>query len=279
MKTYESASAWTAACMSALLLAATGAAQADPTNAPVKPDKTYTGTVITVDGQEHTLDVNGVFLSKKFNLGSECIYRLSDKREGTAGDLRPGEKVMVSYRDAHGVLVADCVEQVPMRYEGMVKAIDPVNHLMTVHAGVLNKKMTIAGDCRIVLRNDRPGQLADIQTGNHVTVTYETPGGSLTAREIAQTSRLFTGTLVALDLPEQTVKARGSFGTKKFNLANNCAIVVNGKPDGQLADLRPDDRLDFSYDEINGINVVNRIAPAAAVVTNAIVTSTPGMGY
>ncbi len=45
-------------------------------------------------------------------------------------------------------------------------------------------------------------------------------------------------------------------------MADNCAIVINGKADGQLSDLRPDEKLVFNYDEINGVNVVNRIAPA-----------------
>ena len=95
-------------------------------------------------------------------------------------------------------------------------------------------------------------------------MTYETPGGKLTAREIAQTSIVFTGTLTAIDLGEKTLKARAVFDTKKFNVADNCAIVINGKTDGQLSDLKPDDKLVFSYDEINGVNVVNRIAPAEA---------------
>jgi hypothetical protein len=38
--------------------------------------------------------------------------------------------------------------------------------------------------------------------------------------------------------------------------------VINGKINGQLADLKPNDKLVFSYDEINGVNVANRIAPA-----------------
>jgi hypothetical protein len=50
------------------------------------------------------------------------------------------------------------------------------------------------------------------------------------------------------------------FDTKKFNLGDNCAIVIDGKINGRLADLKPNDKLVFSYDEINGVNVANRIA-------------------
>jgi hypothetical protein len=36
--------------------------------------------------------------------------------------------------------------------------------------------------------------------------------------------------------------------------------VIDGKINGRLADLKPNDKLVFSYDEINGVNVANRIA-------------------
>ena len=71
------------------------------------------------------------------------------------------------------------------------------------------------------------------------------------------------------------MKAKSGFSSKKFNLADNCAIVINGKTDGRLGDLKPNDRLVFNYDEVNGINVVNRIAPAEA--RPGSVASTPPM--
>ena len=42
----------------------------------------------------------------------------------------------------------------------------------------------------------------------------------------------------------------------------NCTVVINGKTDGKSSDLKPNDQLVFTYDQINGINVVNRIGPA-----------------
>jgi hypothetical protein len=104
-------------------------------------------------------------------------------------------------------------------------------------------------------------------------VTYEIPNNKPTAREIAQTSETFTGLLTAIDLNTKTVKATALLDTKKFNLGDNCAIVINGKIDGQLADLKPNDKLVFSYDEINGVNVANRIAP---VGTPQATETTPG---
>jgi aldehyde:ferredoxin oxidoreductase len=79
-------------------------------------------------------------------------------------------------------------------------------------------------------------------------------------RKIAQTSETYTGSLIGIDLDTKSVKAKSMFDTKKFNLGDNCAIVIDGKINGRLADLKPNDKLVFSYDEINGVNVANRIA-------------------
>jgi hypothetical protein len=276
MKTTRSTS-WTAVCAAVLTATAVFRASADQAAPAARPERSYTGTVVSVDPKEHTLETKGLVLSKKFNLGDACTYALLDQDSGTAGDLRPGEKVTVSYQDAQGVLIADRVEQQPMKFEGMVTAIDPAKHTLMLHRPTLDKQMQIADDCKIMLRDGKPGTFADIRVGNHVTVTYETPAGTPTAREIAQTSIAFTGTLTAIDLDERTLKARAMFDTKKFNVADHCAIVINGRTDGQLSDLKPDDKLVFSYDEINGVNVANRIAPAEAQ-TNPVAATAPPAG-
>jgi len=230
-------------------------------NPPPSPsEKTRTGTVTSVDPKEHTLSIQEwTSWRKDFNLGDSCAYVLLDKPAGTINDLRPGEKVMVSYQNAHGVLIADRVKQISMQFEGTVLAINPANHHLTVHWKARDKQLQIADDCNVVLLHQTPGQLTSIRPGDHVTVTYELPDGVATARQIAQTSLEFTGNLTAIDLGEKTVKARAAFETKKFNVADDCTVVINGRTDGRLSDLRPDERLTFSYDEIHGVNVVNRI--------------------
>ena len=269
---------WTAVCVAGLTSTSTFPASADQAATAARPEKSYTGTVISVDPKENTLETRGFVLSKKFNLGAGCDYQLPGKNAGTANDLRPGEKVTVNYQDAAGVLIANRVEQQPMRYEGMVKAIDPNTRTLTVHVRGMDKQLQLADCCSVMLRDNKPGALADIGVGNHVTVTYETPDNKPTAREIAQTSITFTGTLTAIDLEEKTLKAKASFSSKKFNVADNCAIVINGKTDGQLNELKPNDKLVLSYDEINGVNVVNRIAPAETQ-PNSVAATAPTTGY
>ena len=266
---------WTAVCVSALTMAAALESLADDATMAGIPHKSYTGTVVSVDAKEHTLGLKGTFLSKTFNLGDNCTYTLVDKPAGAIGDVRPGQRVMVVYQESHGVLVADRITQQPVRCEGTVTAYDPIQRTLTLHARGMDRTFQIAGDCKVMLRDDKSGALTDIQTGNYVTVTYETPNDKATAWKIAQTSETFSGSLTAIDLDTRTVKAKAMFDTKKFTLGDNCAIVINGKMNGQLADLKPNDKLVFSYDEINGVNVANRIAPAGTAQQTETTTASP----
>ena len=259
---------WTVVCLSVLTALGTARTLAEPVatvaNQETKNEKTYTGTVVSVDPKERVLVVKGWLRKKNFNLGEDCAFTLVDKNATGAADVRAGQRVTVGYQNADGVLIANRVEQQPLRYEGTVKAIDPQAHTLTLHLRAVNKEFRIADDCQVLLRNNRAGTFADVQPGHHVTVLYEIPNEEPTVRQIAQTSATFEGALTAIDLTERTLKAKAAFGSKKFNVANDCAIVLAGKPDAQLKDLKPNDRLTFSFDEVNGVNVVNRIATAGS---------------
>jgi sulfur carrier protein ThiS len=233
---------------------------ADPAAATPKHEKTCTGMVTSVDTKEHTLGVRGLFSTSKFHLGDNCACTLADQSAGAIDDLRPGQKVAVSYVNAGGVLVADTVAQLAIRSEGIVKSINPEKHELTLHLRAGDKVFAIAEDCKIVLHDEKPGTLADVNPGHHVTVVYELPSGAPVAREIDQTSATFAGTLTALDASDRTIKAKHLTGTSKFFLADGCIIMVNGKPAGELSDLKLGDKIAVSYDEIDGVKVVNRIA-------------------
>ena len=254
---------WMAVCVSVLAFTATPRLLADDSAMNTKSDKTLTGRVLAVDAQARTLKVEPWwFATKSFNLGTACSFSFLDNPSGAISDVHPGQRVTVRYQNASGVLVAGRVEQQPMRYEGAVKTIDPTKHTLVVHVRGADKTFQIADDCKVALHKDKSGAPVDIQPGHHVTVTYELPGNLATAHQIAQTSDTFTGTLTAIDLNERTVKAKATFGSREFHLGNDCKIVLNGKTDGELRNLKPGDKLMFSYDDVNGISVANRIANA-----------------
>lgn len=251
-----------AVCASGLTLAVLPSA-ADQATTAANPDKTYSGMVVSVNPDGRTIKVGGFLTSRKFNLGENCAYVLWNKPAGSISDLRAGQKVMVSYQDASGVLVADRINQEPMTDTGMVKAIDPATHTLTLNSGWTEKKFQIPENCQVML-DGKSSTFADVQPGYTVTITYESPKDQLLARQIVQTGTSFSGELTAVDMGKRTVKAKSLLDTKRFDLADNCAIVVNGKPDGRLSDLRLGGETTFNYEDVNGVNVVNRIAIGSA---------------
>lgn len=254
-----------AVCVSTLTAASILRSTADPAAAISGPEKTFTGTVTAVDPKAHTLKAEGTLLfNKKFNLGAACAYAFLDDTNGTEAGLHPGQKITVNYQNADGVLIADRIQQQPMRFTGWVKAIDPDTHTITVNPDgfARSKSFQFADNCQVNLREDKTGTFADIQTGNYVTLIYETPPGLPTVQNLTQTSEKFTGSLTAIDLEDKTLKAKTLFAAKDFNIGKHCIIVINGKDDGKLSDLKPEEKLVITYDEISGVNVVDRIEPA-----------------
>jgi hypothetical protein len=266
MKTYTLRT-WTVASVAALLVSAAANTSADEAGSKqaattARHEKHYTGTIVFVDHSAQMMrvkDVLGLF-HKTFSLADNCACSFIDKGAGTAADLRAGQKVDVGYQDAHGVLVADRVTQQPMRFTGVVQAVDPQQHTLIVRERMLDKVFTIPSDCSFVLHDNKSGTLANVKVGERITVTFETPAGVVTARQIAQPSDTFTGELIAIDLAERTLKAKTLLGTKQFELAKDCTLIIDGKPSHELRDLRPGDKLTISYDDVNGVYIANCIA-------------------
>ena len=268
-----------AVCVCALALAQNFGVAADSSSTYSGPEKSFTGTVTAVDLGQHTLKVRSDWLyGKTFNLGAACAYSLLDGAAGAPASLHPGQKIQVIYQKVDGLLVADRVQQQPMRYAGWVKAVDQTAHTVTVQPGGFGatRQFQYSDSCRIVLLGDKQGTWADIQPGNHVTLTYEEPPGMATVQDVLQTSATFTGSLTAIDLDAKTVKAKTLFDTRSFNLGEHCVIDLDGKGGGRLSDLRPDEKIVITYDDINGVNVVNHIAPAKESTESASATPAPG---
>lgn len=250
-------------CVTVLVSACAVSAYADGKMAA--KEKTCSGTITAVDAKEKVIKVQRYLLNKTFVLGENCVLALSNKKEASLGDFRPGQKVNVNYIDASGVLVADRIAQEELRFSGQVRALDRNAHTLRIGHWGTGKTFTIAGDCNVLLNGDAKGGLDDVKVGNRVTVIYEVPANRLTARQIEQRSILFVGSLQAISLSDQTVCAgNGHRKDTVFHLADNCAIIKDGKPEGRLNDLRLGQKYELSYDSVDGVNVVNRIAPAGA---------------
>jgi hypothetical protein len=252
---------------------------ASRTDAGLEPEKSFHGIVASMDLADHRLCVkNWLRLRKAFNWGDACTFAGPGNDHATADILRVGEMVEVNFRDSHGVLIADRVEQIPMQMTGMVAAFDAAHRTLTLRHTPLDKLFMLPDDCQIVLRDGKLGAWDDVKTGNSITVTYEMPDHVATARQIAQTSLDFTGELTAIDLEDRILKAKNLFASMKFHIAGDCAYVIGDKTNARVMDLRLGDLLDCSYDAINGINVVNRIA-VLEVALNRLTIQAPAPGF
>ncbi|HEV2693930.1 MAG TPA: hypothetical protein VG347_13635 [Verrucomicrobiae bacterium] len=244
-------------------------------------DKTYTGTVSSIDPQTHVLGVQGwTTLSKKFIFNDSCTFAQLDKNKASAKDLRIGERVSVSFEEVNGAVVANRVQQEAMRFEGTVKDINLKTNLMVLHQTALDKELLLPVDCKIVLYDGKPGALADIESGDHVMAIFETPNATPIARQILKVSIPFKATLSAVDAEKQTVTARTSSATKTFAVAANCVYAVNGLTDAKIKDLnvRLGDHFVFSYETINGVETVSRIA-SAEPPPNTVAVAIPAGDY
>ena len=234
-------------------------------------EKTYTGTVKAVDVAGKTIKVQWLMLSKHFVLGDNCALVLGDKKDVSLGDFQPGQKVEVTYKSASGVLVANRIEQEKMLFKGEVVALDANGRTVIVRNRGTSKMFTLPDSCMVVLNGDKSGTFNDVKPGSRVTVVYEVPGNELVARQIEEKSAVFVGSLDAINLPDRTVSAGKKYlSDKKFHLADDCAIMVNGKPEGRMNDLRLGQKYELSYDTVDGINVVNRIAPLPTQETSEV---------
>jgi len=258
-----------------VLSAMTVTAAASPTAASPANEKQYIGKIDDVNSAEHTVTVHGLVRHRTFDLGNNCAILRWDKTAAGIKDLRPGQKVTIGYQNINGVLAADRIEQNTKRYSGVVKSINPSQGQLVLRHWPRDQKFILAEDCKVMLHDQENGALDSIKPGDHVTVVYETPSGSDVVCQIAQTSLSFAGSIVAIDLPHRTISIEGTFGAKRFSLANDCSIVMHGRTDAPLMDLRPGQHLTVNYDQVNGVNVANRIAPAEGAHEAATAQANP----
>ncbi len=270
MKTMQIHTAVTAA-MALLGVACVSPAFGEPSAA--QTEKEFHGSITTVNAPENCLTVKGYFLTRNFNTAGTCEVSLQDKPMAALTDLRPGQKVDIRYDEDKGVLIARHIAQHDIIYSGHITAIDPATRKLTLKEGVLTRNLDIAPDCAVVLKDNKPGMLDSLQVGDAVHVVYEPVKGAHMASRIEQKSETFAGTIQAIDATTRTVKAKDFLTEKKFNLADDCSIVINGKPYGSLSDLRIGDEVTFNYQNADGVLVASRVSPMPAATATKVALS------
>ncbi len=229
-------------------------------------EHTWTGTLTGVNAQNNAITGKSFLATRTFQIGDHCVISTLDKKTAALSDLQPGEKVKITYQNAEGVLVADRITEQALCYDGRVQAVDQKAGTMMIESKVVfrsfpvHKTFSIAPDCKVILPNGREGTLADVKPGDRIALIYELPGGSPVAYQIRENNLTMVGKLEALDLTERVAKASQTFGQKKLNLADHCQVVLAGREKAGLQDLRLGQKYQFTFQEVNGVNVVDRIA-------------------
>lgn len=247
-----------------LLTALSGRADADDSSAA--KSHTFTGKVKLADEKGRTLTVKAFLSTRRFNIGDHCKVSLEDKPEATLNDLRPGHQVEVEYQEHNGVNVASRIMQKNINFTGYISAIDPDSKTFTVKRGVTRKAFVATDDCKIVIRDETDHTFADLKLGHKVTVRYTAAEGAEVAHHIEQSSLTFTGTLEAIDATTGTMKAKQLLADRRFTLAKDCQLIIDGRLNGKLSDLRIGDKLSFQYEDADGVLVANRIERATPAV-------------
>jgi len=225
------------------------------------------GTINAVDANQRAVKVKHLLLSRDFNLANDCAIAVGNKTQANMADLKPGMEVDVCYTDADGVRVATRIEQQKVSRTGSIQAMDTRNRMLTLDQGAFTKHFRIGDDCRYVMNDNKTGTLNDLKVGQRVTISCVKNGDVLEALKIEQPHATFVGTLNAIDADAATVKAKHLLSNQRFSLGDDCRIVINGKPEGKLRDLRLGEKVAIDYRDVNGVYVATRIAPAQTTET------------
>ncbi len=240
---------------------------AEPQPAVKSHETTWTGTIISVDARGNTFTAKRGLRDRTFILGEKCAISTLDRKAAALGDLRPGEEVEVRYQHLAGVRIVDRIAERALRYEGTVQSVDPQAKTVTMAEVPLYQPFRaprtfhLAADGKVMLREGHDGTLADVQPGDRVSIIYNVPGGARVAYSIRERTSRIVGTVETVNLAARTVKAKATSGEQAFVLGNDCQVMLNGEKKGQLQDVMPGSKYRFTYQEANGVNVLERIAP------------------
>jgi len=254
----------------ALLLSLPPGGMAAPQAAVSSNEESCAGTLTAIHTQDHTITVRRMLMDKTFHLGQHCAVSALDKKDAVVSDLRPGEKVEIRYQNVEGILVADQIAEKALRYDGAVQAVDQKAGTVTMQEAPLYvpfhapQMFRLAAGCEIVLPDRHDGTLAALQPGDRISVIYELPGGAPVAYRIRDRSLTLVGVVAAVDPSNHTLKAREKSSEIKFELADDCQIILNGEKPGHLKDLVLGQPCKFTYENVNGVEVLDRIVPANA---------------
>jgi hypothetical protein len=247
-------------CVMPVLTLLTSFLPASAGDAPGVPAQTFKGTATMVNEKERAVAVKELWGTRTFYLGEHCAVIMEDKPEATLKDLHPGHQLNVQYSMHSGVRVASRIEQKHPQFAGHITAVDAANQTFTAGKGRQRMTFTANSASRIIGGDDKSKAFTDLAIGHKVNVHYSTEAQLNIGHKIELLGLIFSGTVAAIDADARTLRAKHLLSDRTFKLAKDCQVVIDGKPDGKLSDLRLGDRLSFQYDDVDGVFVACRAA-------------------
>jgi Cu/Ag efflux protein CusF len=230
----------------------------------------FEGTVKQVNATEKSITVKNFWVTRTFDLSDACRVTLEDSANGGLKELQPGHRVNVQFVNHDGVRIAREIDQENLTFTGHISSLDATNKTFRVKTGMIDRTFSVASDCKVILRDGKTRDFAELKIGHRVTVKYLNPDDVHLARTIEQKSLEYTGRVDAIDARTDTVKASSLVANRTFRLADNHQIIVAGAAGGELKNLRIGDRVTFHYENVDGVLVANRLELATAAEEPAV---------
>jgi Cu/Ag efflux protein CusF len=144
---------------------------------------THTGYIRTATPLNHEIVMDRMGMARKFKVNDSTQY-IIHKDEAKLGDLKPGQKVTITYTRQDDVWLTQKVVDKSETFTGTVEAIDAGANTLKVKNMLTTHKFNLGDGCKIVLDSDTSGRLRDLRIGQKVTIDYEEVKGVMVAARI-----------------------------------------------------------------------------------------------
>jgi len=144
---------------------------------------THTGYIKTTTPASREIVMERLGMAKKYKVNDNTRLTIHND-SAKLGDLKPGQKVTVTYTKQDDVWLAQKVEDTSETFTGTVEAIDAGANSIKVKSLINTRKFNLGEGCKIVLNGETNGKLKDLRIGQKVTIDYEEVKGVMVAARI-----------------------------------------------------------------------------------------------
>ncbi|WP_047150856.1 S-layer homology domain-containing protein [Aneurinibacillus tyrosinisolvens] len=230
-------------------------------------DKSLEGTVYDIDQQAKllTIKTSGSKL-EAFNYDDATFVEYKNKRFPNIGDLIQGDSVKLEL--ANGIISKIIVNVAENEVNsGTIKAVNVADQFITIQGQdgklqvyrVDNSTAISVGETTGLSLSDLViGDKIDIKVQNE-TVSSITVKNRTVVNPTEPNDNLKNGTIFAVDATNRVISLKNASGelTAAYELSTNAELIMDGKSNPGLADLKKDMNVSFQLDQDNKIIYIN----------------------